>query len=55
MSHFIDSETPCHEEVMGEQVWQDAIAEEYQYILKLCMRYCSETKREVCDDFQEDL
>jgi hypothetical protein len=34
MSHFIDSETNCHEEAMGEQVWQDAIAEEYQYILK---------------------
>jgi hypothetical protein len=34
MSHFIDSETPYHEEAMGEQVWQDAITEEYQYILK---------------------
>jgi hypothetical protein len=29
MIHFIDSETPCHEEAMGEQAWQDAIAEEY--------------------------
>jgi hypothetical protein len=34
MSHFIDSEPPCLGESTGEQVWQDAITEEYQYILK---------------------
>jgi hypothetical protein len=33
MSHFIDSEAPCHGETTREQVWQDAITEEYQYIL----------------------
>jgi hypothetical protein len=34
MCHFIDSEPPCLGEAIGEQVWQDAITEEYQYILK---------------------
>jgi hypothetical protein len=34
MSHFIDSEAPCHGEATREQVWKDAITEEYQYILK---------------------
>jgi hypothetical protein len=34
MSHIIDSEPSCHREATGEQVWQDAITEEYQYILK---------------------
>jgi hypothetical protein len=34
MSHFIDYETPCHREAMGEKVWKDAIEKEYQYILK---------------------
>jgi hypothetical protein len=34
MSHFINSEAPCHGEATGEQVWKDAITEEYQYILK---------------------
>jgi hypothetical protein len=34
MSHFIDSEPSCHEEGTSEQVWQDAMTEEYQYILK---------------------
>jgi hypothetical protein len=34
MSHFIDSEPPRLREATGEQVWQDAIIEEYQYILK---------------------
>jgi hypothetical protein len=34
MSHFIDSEAPCHGEATREHVWQDAITEEYQYILK---------------------
>jgi len=35
MSHFIDYETPFHEESMGEQVWKDSIVEGYQYILKI--------------------
>jgi hypothetical protein len=34
MSHFIDSKPSCHGEAIGEQVWQDAMTEEYQYILK---------------------
>jgi hypothetical protein len=34
MSHFIDDETPCLREATREPVWQDAIIEEYQYILK---------------------
>jgi hypothetical protein len=34
MSHFIDSEPPCHGEATSEQIWQDAMIEEYQYILK---------------------
>jgi hypothetical protein len=34
MSHFIDVEPPCLREAIGEQVWKDAITEEYQYILK---------------------
>ena len=34
MSHFIDFEPPCLGEATGEQVWQDAITKEYQYILK---------------------
>jgi hypothetical protein len=34
MSHFIDSKPFCHGEATGEQVWQDAMTEEYQYILK---------------------
>jgi hypothetical protein len=34
MSHFIDAETPCLREATREPVWQDAITEEYQYILK---------------------
>jgi hypothetical protein len=29
MSHIIDSEPSCHREAIGEQVWQDAITEEY--------------------------
>jgi hypothetical protein len=33
MSHFIDVEPPCLREAIGEQVWQDSIIEEYQYIL----------------------
>jgi hypothetical protein len=34
MSHFIDDELLGLREATGEQVWQDAITEEYQYILK---------------------
>jgi hypothetical protein len=33
MSHFIDYE-PHLGEATGEQVWEDAITKEYQYILK---------------------
>jgi hypothetical protein len=34
MSHFIDAETPCLRETTREPVWQNAITEKYQYILK---------------------
>jgi hypothetical protein len=34
MIHIIDSEPSCHGEASGEQVWQDAMTEEYQSILK---------------------
>jgi hypothetical protein len=34
MSHIIDSQRSCHGEATGEQVWQDAMTEEYQSILK---------------------
>jgi hypothetical protein len=34
MSHIIDTEPSCHGEASGQQVWQDAMAEEYQSILK---------------------
>jgi hypothetical protein len=34
MTHIIDSEPFCHGEALGEQVWQDAMTEEYQSILK---------------------
>jgi hypothetical protein len=34
MSHFIDVELLGLREATGEQVWQDAITKEYQYILK---------------------
>jgi hypothetical protein len=33
MSHLIDVEPPCLREATREQVWKDAIIEEYQYIL----------------------
>jgi hypothetical protein len=33
MSHIIDYEPSCHGEAIGEQVWQDAMTEEYQSIL----------------------
>jgi hypothetical protein len=34
MSHIIDLEPYCHGEAAGQQVWQDAMVEEYQPILK---------------------
>jgi hypothetical protein len=34
MSHIIDTEPSCHGEATSQQVWQDAMAEEYQSILK---------------------
>ena len=34
MTHIIDSKPSCHGEVACEQVWQDAMTEEYQSILK---------------------
>jgi hypothetical protein len=34
MSHIIDIESSCHGEAAGQQVWQDAMAEEYQSIMK---------------------
>jgi hypothetical protein len=34
MNHIIDSEPYCHGEETCEQVWQDAMTEEYQFILK---------------------
>jgi hypothetical protein len=34
MSRIIDSEPSCHGEATSEQVWQDAMTEEYQSILK---------------------
>jgi hypothetical protein len=34
MSHIIDTERSCHGEATGQQVWQDAMTEEYQSIMK---------------------
>jgi cell division septation protein DedD len=34
MSHIIDIEPSCHGEAVGQQVWQDAMTEEYQSIMK---------------------
>jgi hypothetical protein len=34
MSHIIDIEPSCHGEVVGQQVWQDAMIKEYQSIMK---------------------
>jgi hypothetical protein len=34
MTHIIDSDPSCHREALGEQVWKDAMTEEYQSILK---------------------
>jgi hypothetical protein len=33
-SHIIDIEPSCHGEARGQQVWQDAMTEEYYYIMK---------------------
>jgi hypothetical protein len=34
MSHIIDTEPSCHGEAAGQQVWEDAMIEEYQSIIK---------------------
>jgi hypothetical protein len=34
MSHIVDYEPSCHGRATGEQVWQEAMTEEYQSILK---------------------
>jgi hypothetical protein len=34
MSHLIDTEPSCHGEASGQQVWQDAMIEEYRSIMK---------------------
>jgi hypothetical protein len=34
MSHIIDTEPSCHGESASQQVWQDAMTEEYQSIMK---------------------
>jgi hypothetical protein len=34
MNHITDSDSSCHGEATGEHVWQDAMTEEYQSILK---------------------
>jgi hypothetical protein len=34
MSHIIDTEPSCHEEATVQQVWQDAMTEEYQSTMK---------------------
>jgi hypothetical protein len=34
MSHIIGSDPSSHGEAIGEQVWKDAMTEEYQSILK---------------------
>jgi hypothetical protein len=34
MSHIIDTEPSCHGEAASQQVWQDAMTEEYQSIMK---------------------
>jgi hypothetical protein len=34
MTHIIDLDPSCHGEDSGEQVWKDAMTEEYQSILK---------------------
>ena len=34
MSHIIDAEPSTYEEAVGQQVWRDAMVEEYQSIMK---------------------
>jgi hypothetical protein len=34
MSHIIDTKPSCHGEAAGQQVWQDAMTQEYQSIMK---------------------
>jgi hypothetical protein len=34
MSHIIDTEPSCHGEAAGQQVWKDAMVEEYHSIMK---------------------
>jgi hypothetical protein len=34
MSHIIDTEPSCHGEATDQQVWQDAMTEEFQFIMK---------------------
>jgi hypothetical protein len=34
MSHIIDTEPSYHGEATGQQVWKDAMTEEYQSIMK---------------------
>ena len=34
MSHIIDTEPSCQGEAVGQQIWQDAMTEEYQFIMK---------------------
>jgi hypothetical protein len=34
MSHIIDTDPSCHGEAVGQKVWQDAMAKEYQSIMK---------------------
>ena len=34
MSHIIDTKPSCHGEAVGQQVWEDAMREEYQSIMK---------------------
>jgi hypothetical protein len=35
MSHIINTEPSHHGEATGQQVWKDAMAEYYQYIMKI--------------------
>jgi hypothetical protein len=34
MSHIIDTKPSCHGEAIDQKVWQDAMTEEYQSIMK---------------------
>jgi hypothetical protein len=56
MTHIIDSEPSCHGEASGEQVWQDAMTEEYQSILKNDVwDVVPRPEGKICSDFQMDL